>query len=115
MEEDLNNQMERLAQIENADDSISAEAKEELKRSEEVRRSWQFPNISDPSTNNFGSPTKPTVVILGTVGHGKSNFLNRLAGKNVFESKKQITSVTLAPKMIETEDFKLIDTPGLND
>ena len=59
--------------------------------------------------------TKPTVVILGTVGHGKSNFLNRLAGENIFESRKQVTSVTLAPKMTETEDFKMIDTPGLND
>ena len=71
--------------------------------------------ISDPTTNDFGSQTKPTVVILGTVGHGKSNFLNRLAGENAFESKKQIESVTLVPKMFETEDFKLIDTPGLND
>ena len=71
--------------------------------------------ISTLARNDFGSQVKPTVVVLGTVGHGKSNFLNRLAGKNVFESKKQITSVTLAPKMIETEDFKLIDTPGLND
>ena len=71
--------------------------------------------ISDPTTNDFGYQTKPTVVILGTVGHGKSNFLNRLAGENAFESKKQIESVTLVPKMFETEDFKLIDTPGLND
>ena len=37
MEEDLNNQMERLAQIENADYSISAEAIAELERSEEVK------------------------------------------------------------------------------
>ena len=59
--------------------------------------------------------SKPTVVILGTVGHGKSNFCNRLAGENIFESKKQVTSVTLAPQMTETADFKMIDTPGLND
>ena len=71
--------------------------------------------ISDFFTNALGSQTKPTVVVLGTVGHGKSNFLNRLAGKNIFESNKQITSVTLVPKMVETEEFKLIDTPGLND
>ena len=71
--------------------------------------------ISDPTTNDFGSKTKPTVVILGTVGHGKSNFLNCLAGENAFESSKQVTSVTLVPKMVETEDLKLIDTPGLND
>ena len=65
--------------------------------------------------NSSGYQTKPTVVILGTVGHGKSNFLNRLAGANIFESKKQVTSVTLAPQMTETADFKMIDTPGLND
>ena len=59
--------------------------------------------------------SKPTVVILGTVGHGKSNFCNRLAGENIFESKKQVKSVTLESKMAETEDFKMIDTPGLND
>ena len=62
-----------------------------------------------------GVDTKPTVVILGTVGHGKSHFLNRLAGKKVFESKKQVTSVTMVPEMIETEDFEMIDTPSLND
>ena len=33
------------------------------------------------------SKNKPAVLILGTVGVGKSNFLNMLAGKNVFESK----------------------------
>ena len=72
-------------------------------------------SISDPTTIASGSQTKPTVVVLGTVGHGKSNFLNRLAGENIFESNKQVTSVTVEPKMIETEDFKMIDTPGLND
>ena len=71
--------------------------------------------ISNQTKNDFGSQIKPTVVILGTVGHGKSNFLNRLAGENIFESNKQVTSVTLVPKMIETEDFKMIDTPSLND
>ena len=40
------------------------------------------------------SKNKPAVLILGTVGVGKSNFLNMLAGKNVFESKEQATSVT---------------------
>ena len=55
------------------------------------------------------------MVVLGTVGHGKSNFLNRLAGENAFESKKQIVSVTKESQMFETEDFRMIDTPGLND
>ena len=74
-----------------------------------------LPTTSDPTTNALGSETKPTVVVLGTVGHGKSNFLNRLAGEDIFESKMQVTSVTMVPKMMETEDFKMIDTPGLND
>ena len=65
--------------------------------------------------NNVADPIKPTVCVLGTVGHGKSNFLNRLAGEKVFESKKQVASVTLVPKMVETDDFKILDTPGLND
>ena len=55
------------------------------------------------------------MVILGTVGHGKSTFLNRLAGADVFESKKQRSIVTKKPTMYETADFKMIDTPGLND
>ena len=70
---------------------------------------------SDQTTNDFGDQIKPTVVVLGTVGHGKSYFLNRLAGEDVFESTKKVTSVTLAPQMTETDDFKMIDTPGLND
>ena len=45
-------------------------------------------------THASGSQTKPAVIVLGTVGHGKSNFLNRLAGANIFESKKQVLSVT---------------------
>ena len=52
---------------------------------------------SDQTTNDFGDQIKPTVVVLGTVGHGKSYFLNRLAGEDVFESTKKVTSVTLAP------------------
>ena len=70
---------------------------------------------SDPTSNASGSQTKPTVVVLGTVGHGKSNFLNRLAGEDIFESAKKVKSVTLVSKMFENEDFKMIDTPGLND
>ena len=65
--------------------------------------------------NSSGDQIKPTVVVLGTVGHGKSLFLNRLAGENVFESKKQVQTVTTEPKMVETDEFKIIDTPGLND
>ena len=65
--------------------------------------------------NSSGDQIKPTVVVLGTVGHGKSLFLNRLAGENVFESKKQVQTVTKEPKMVETDEFKIIDTPGLND
>ena len=55
------------------------------------------------------------MIVLGTVGHGKSNFLNRLAGKNAFKSKRSVESVTLVPEMTETDHIKIIDTPGLND
>ena len=37
---------------------------------------------------------KQTVIVLGTVGHGKSLFLNRLAGEDVFKSKNSVYSVT---------------------
>ena len=50
--------------------------------------------ISTLARNDFGSQVKPTVVVLGTVGHGKSNFLNRLAGEDVFESRRAVKSVT---------------------
>ena len=33
---------------------------------------------------------KPTVIVLGTIGHGKSTFLNRLAGKDAFKSKRAV-------------------------
>ena len=42
----------------------------------------------------MADPAKPTVIVLGTVGHGKSNFLNRLAGKPIFKSKRDVESVT---------------------
>ena len=74
-----------------------------------------LPPTSNPTTNDIGDQIKPTVIILGTVGHGKSFFLNRLARENLFESTKKVTSVTMEPMMIETEDFIMIDTPSLND
>ena len=48
----------------------------------------------ETSWQRQADPTRPTVIVLGTVGHGKSNFLNRLAGKNVFASKRSVESVT---------------------
>ena len=55
------------------------------------------------------------MIVLGTVGHGKSNFLNRLAGKTIFKSKRDVESVTQFPELTITDDFNIIDTPGLND
>ena len=52
---------------------------------------------------------------MGTIGHGKSNFLNRLAGRDLFVSKKSIKGVTQEPELTKTKDFAIIDTPGLND
>ena len=64
----------------------------------------------------MANPDIPTVIVLGTVGHGKSTFMNRMADRNdCFEAKRSIKGVTQFPRLVRTEHFNLIDTPGLND
>ena len=66
------------------DNSVLNPAEDASAESDQAYASWQ----------RQADPTRPTVIVLGTVGHGKSNFLNRLAGKNVFASKRSVESVT---------------------
>ena len=41
------------------------------------------------------NPSKPTVIVLGSIGHGKSTFLNRLAGQEgLFKAGRSVRSVT---------------------
>ena len=60
---------------------------------------------------------KPNVMVMGTLGTGKSTLLNRMSGQeeDVFEARLQTEGCTIEPKIAEAEGFKLIDTPGLND
>ena len=67
-------------------------------------------------TNFEANPEKPTVLVVGSIGHGKSTFLNRLAGQDgLFKAGRSVKSVTQYPACREMTHFNLIDTPGLND
>ena len=70
----------------------------------------------EPTTSASPQNNKPTVMVLGSIGHGKSTFLNRLAGdENFFHAARSVKGVTQYPTRHELPDFDLIDTPGLND
>ena len=67
-------------------------------------------------TTAVSENNKPTVMVLGSIGHGKSTFLNRLAGDdNFFHAARSVKGVTQYPTKHELPNFILIDTPGLND
>ena len=41
------------------------------------------------------NPAKPTVLVLGSIGHGKSTFMNRLAGPGgKFKAGRSVKGVT---------------------
>ena len=43
----------------------------------------------------IADPEKPTVMVLGTLGHGKSTFMNRIAGRDdCFKAARSIKGVT---------------------
>ena len=54
-------------------------------------------------------------MVLGTLGTGKSTFMNRLGNSNAFEESYEVRGVTQEPLLRGFETFNLIDTPGLND
>ena len=72
-----------------------------------------------PNPQNLGvlaNPAKPTVMVLGSIGHGKSTMMNRLAGQEgMFHAARKVKGVTQQPTCKELANFNLIDTPGLND
>ena len=62
-------------------------------------------------------PYKPRVMVLGTLGTGKSTTMNCLsaAEEAAFIAKRSQKGVTQELSEIEFDEFILIDTPGLND
>ena len=41
------------------------------------------------------NPAKPTVMVIGSIGHGKSTFLNRLGGQDgLFKAARSVKGVT---------------------
>ena len=70
----------------------------------------------NPEQEGGANPEKPTVMVLGSIGHGKSTFMNKLGGQEMkFKSGRSIKGVTQDCVCYEFENFNLIDTPGLND
>ena len=64
------------------------------------------------------APTK-TVIVLGTLGIGKSTLLNRVAGGEPFETYNGSESCTQIPSSFTFEKdghkVRVVDTPGTND
>ena len=58
---------------------------------------------------------KPLVMLIGTLGTGKSHLGNKALGEGIFVSKKSVKGVTQDFTATEGPDFKFMDTPGLND
>ena len=58
---------------------------------------------------------KRSVMVLGSLGTGKSTFLNCLSGADLDEGEPFGMWTHKDPEWIEFEHFNLLDTPGLND
>ena len=58
---------------------------------------------------------KPLVMLIGTLGTGKSFLGNKALGEGTFVSKNSFKGCTQNFTAIEGPDFKFMDTPGLND
>lgn len=60
--------------------------------------------------------SKPLVLVLGTLGTGKSTVLNRTCGEEGrFEAKDSVEAVTKGFNTYDLKNFTLLDTPGLGD
>ena len=41
------------------------------------------------------NPEKPTIMVIGSIGHGKSTFMNRLGGQEgTFKAARSVKGVT---------------------
>ena len=68
-------------------------------------------------SNRSNAGYKSNVIVMGTLGIGKSTLLNKMSGmsQEQFETAYQPEGCTHEPKMLPFDHFNLIDTPGLND
>ena len=72
--------------------------------------------VAQANPSAKANPVKPTIVVLGEKGVGKSTFLNRLAGQDaLFLPGRLVQKESLKPAFHEMTNFNLIDTPGVND
>ena len=63
--------------------------------------------------------TTKTVIVLGTLGVGKSTLMNRVAGGEQFETSDGADGCTQVPSSYTFEKdghkVRVVDTPGTND
>ena len=67
----------------------------------------------DPSTAPI-----PLVLVIGTLGTGKSTLLNRLYGdaqESTFETSRKPRGCTKDYKVVDMPNYRIVDTPGTND
>ena len=62
---------------------------------------------------------KINIIILGTLGIGKSTVMNRMTGSEPFKASDKASGVTVVVNKYEFEyngyHYKVIDSPGMND
>jgi predicted GTPase len=62
------------------------------------------------------STNKPVVIVIGTLGEGKSTVLNRLIGNDeLFATSDLATSCTQEFNMYHGKDYDICDSMGLAD
>jgi predicted GTPase len=61
------------------------------------------------------STNKPVVIVIGTLGTGKSTVLNRLIDKNEFETSGEVDGCTTEFDRYQGENYDIVDSMGLGD
>jgi predicted GTPase len=58
---------------------------------------------------------KPVVIVIGTLGTGKSTVLNRLIDKDEFQTSGEVDGCTQKFSMYHGKDYDICDSMGLGD
>jgi predicted GTPase len=58
---------------------------------------------------------KPVVIVIGTLGIGKSTVLNRLIDKDEFQTSDEVDGCTQEFQMFKGEKYDICDSMGLGD
>ncbi|KAH9505589.1 hypothetical protein Btru_055961 [Bulinus truncatus] len=102
------------------EDEVRRKEKEMLKPNNNTEKEIIYENIStDRSYDMYPHVQQTNLLLLGKTGNGKSSLGNSILGRDAFESKPSMESVTKNVMFDFTETlgerFKVVDTPGVGD